>query len=447
MAKILDQPRYKCALAAMQTVQSITGAIPVLHSGPGCAAKLNDNNGTSGRYSPNIFPCTSISEKEVVFGGSDKLRSTIHNALRVIDADVFVVLSGCTGEIIGDDIKEVAQEFEEEDKPVIWAKTPGFKGNNYVGHDWILKSIFEQYLNRPEIRDEREEQILASGSATIKGLVNIFAGPPQQDPYWLGNLREIENLISAIGLKPNTIFGFGRGIENIKNAARAEFTILISPWVGLESAKYLETKFKIPLLHYPILPIGASETTKFLRAVQEFTGIDKNSVERVISEKEAEFYYYIERFADTLLETRILGKRFTVVSDSQYTMAVTKFLVNDMGLFPEKLFITDDAPEAFRTQIANEISNLNYGIQAEVQFTTDGHDIQEQIRKTDFAGTPLIIGSNWEKKLATEIGAHYVNVSYPMLEKLVINDHIAGYSGGLHLLEQIFTAALSKLKL
>ena len=401
MAKILDQPRYKCALAAMQTVQSITGAIPVLHSGPGCASKLNDNNGTSGRYSPNIFPCTSISEKEVVFGGAEKLRSTIHNALRVIDADLFVVLSGCTGEIIGDDIKEVAQEFEDEEKPVIWAKTPGFKGNNYVGHDWILKSIFEQYLNRPEIRDEREE-----AGGTIKGLVNIFAGPPQQ-----------------------------------------EFTILISPWVGLESAKYLETKFKVPLLHYPILPIGASETTKFLRAVQEFTGADKDLVEKVITEKEAEFYYYIERFADTLLETRILGKRFTVASDSQYTMAVTKFLVNDMGLFPEKVFITDDAPEAFRTQIANEISNLNYGIQAEVQFTTDGHDIHEQIKKTDFAGTPLIIGSNWEKKLAQEIGAHYVNVSYPMLEKLVINDHIAGYSGGLHLLEQIFSAAMSKLKL
>ena len=49
MAKILDQPRYKCALAAMQTVQAIPGAIPILHSGPGCASKLNDNNGTSGR--------------------------------------------------------------------------------------------------------------------------------------------------------------------------------------------------------------------------------------------------------------------------------------------------------------------------------------------------------------------------------------------------------------
>ena len=432
MAKILDQPRYKCALAAMQTVHAITGAIPILHSGPGCAAKLNDNNGTSGRFSPNIFPCSSVSEKEVVFGGTGKLRSTIENALKVIDADLFVVLSGCTSEIIGDDIEEVAGNFTDAEKPVLWAKTPGFKGNNYLGHDWILKSIFEQYLEDGE---------------TEKGLVNLFVAPPQQDPYWLGNLREIENLLTAIGLKPNTIFGFGRGIENLKKIPNAEYTILVSPWVGIESAKYLERRFGIKLLQYPVLPIGATETTKFLRAVADFTGADKDLVEKVITEKEAEFYYYIERFADTLLETRILGKRFTVASDSEYAIAVTKFLVNDMGLFPEKLFITDDAPKAHQQKITDELNNLNYGITTPVQFTTDGHDIHEQIKNADFAGTPLIIGSNWEKKLAAEIGGHFVNVSYPMLEKLVMNDHIAGYSGGLHLLEQIFTAAMSKLKL
>ena len=118
-----------------------------------------------------------------------------------------------------------------------------------------------------------------------------------------------------------------------------------------------------------------------------------------------------------------------------------------MGLFPEKIFITDDAPKSKQEAIINEVNTLNYGITTPVQFTTDGHDIHEQIKNADFAGTPLILGSNWEKKLATDLGAHFVNVSYPMLEKLVINDHIAGYSGGLHLLEQIFTAALSKLKL
>jgi nitrogenase molybdenum-iron protein beta chain len=435
MAKILDQPRYKCALAAMQTVQSIPGAIPILHSGPGCAAKLNDNNGTSGQYSGNIFPCTSISEKEVVFGGSDKLRSTIRNSLRVIDADMFVVLSGCTGEIIGDDIKEVSEEFSDEEKPVIWVKTPGFKGNNYVGHDWVLSAIFNQYLKN------------AAPAKKTKGLVNLFAGIPEQDPFWLGNLRELENLLTAIGLTPNTIFGYGRGLENIRKLPEAEYTILVSPWAGTQSAELLEKKFDIPLLTYSVLPIGAFETSKFLRTAGEFCHADKDLVEQVIREREKEYYYYIERFADTFLETRIMGKRFTVVSDAQYALAVTKFLVNDLGQFPERQFITDDTPEQYRSAIKAEFNNLNYGIQAEVEWNTDGHDIDEKIKNMDFAGTPLIIGSNWEKTIAHDIGAHYINISYPMIERLVMNSSIAGYAGGLKLLEDIYTTALGKLSL
>lgn len=435
MAKILDQPRYKCALAAMQTVQAIPGAIPVLHSGPGCAAKLNDNKGTSGRFSPNIYPCTSISEKEVVFGGADKLRSTIKNALRVIDADLFVVLSGCTGEIIGDDIQSVAEDFLDEEKPVVWTKTPGFKGNNYLGHDWILTSILDQYIKGPVPAQK------------TKGLVNLFAGVPQQDPYWLGNLRALERLLVEIGLTPNTIFGFGRSIKNLDKIPEAEFTILVSPWAGIESAKFIEKKFNVPLLHYKTLPIGATETTKFLRAVADFAKLDKEKVEKVIRHHEAEFYYYVERFADTILETRVLGKHFTVAGDSQYTDAVIKFLVNDMGMFPEKSFITDDAPEKYREEILKEINDLNYGIKAEVEFTTDGFQIHEKIRKIDFDGPALIFGSNWEKKLAIELDGLFVNVSYPMNEKMVMNSFVAGYEGGLHVLEEVYSVALSKLNL
>ncbi len=55
MAKLLDKQRYKCALGAMQTVQAITRAIPVLHSGPGCAQKLSESNGSSGYFTPKII--------------------------------------------------------------------------------------------------------------------------------------------------------------------------------------------------------------------------------------------------------------------------------------------------------------------------------------------------------------------------------------------------------
>lgn len=430
MAKVLDQPRYKCALAAMQTVQSITRALPILHCGPGCSEKLNGSVGSSGLYSPHIFPCTSISEKEVIFGGDDKLKETIENSLRVIDADLYVVLTGCTSEIVGDNVQDVVNSFKNHEKPVIYASTAGFKGNNYRGHDWILKAIFDQYLKETK--------------PVQKGLVNIWAGIPMHDPFWLGNLRELENLVSELGLIPNTIFGYGRGIKNIDKIVEAEFNLLVSPWVGLESVQFLEEKFGTPYLHYPVLPIGAFETSKFLRAVGEYAGVAQEKIDEVIDQKEKEYYYYIERYADVFLETRVMSKRFVVVSDASSSLAITKFLVNDLGLFPSKQYITDDTPEQYREQIIAWFKELNYGIQAEVDFSTDGHQIHQEIEAADFNGYPLILGSNWEKSLAKRTDAHYINISYPVVERLIINGSITGYKGGLKLLEDIYSVALTR---
>jgi nitrogenase molybdenum-iron protein beta chain len=433
MAQLLDQPRYKCALGAMQTVQAIPGAIPILHSSSGCGAKLNDNGGVSGHYSYHVYPCSAIGESEVVFGGEPKLRDVIGNALRILDAQLYVVMTGCTSEIIGDDVAEVVSEFAGADQTVVYANTPGFKGSNYEGHDWVLQAIFEQYLNPNE------------KPATQKGLVNIFAAPPIQDPFWLGNLRVLEGLIQELGLTPNTIFGHGRGLPNVEKLPSAEFNVLVSPWVGLESVRYLSDTYDIPLLHYPILPIGAFETSKFLHAVAEFAGVDQQLVKRVVEQHESEYYYYIERYADLFLELRIMSKRFVVVSDSQYALAITKFLVNDLGMFPTRQFVTDNIPAEHQSTLAAEFKNLNYGIEAPFEVSTNGFDIHNQIREADFAGPPLILGSSFEKRLADTMGGHYVNVSYPVIERIIINSAVAGYGGGLKLLEDIYTAGLSRL--
>ena len=196
----------------MQTVQAIDRALPILHSGPGCAQKLSESTGSSGYFSPNIFPCTSINEKDVVFGGVKKLDSTIGNALKVIDADLYVVLTGCIPEIVGDDSGEVVSRYEDAEKPVVYAPTAGFKGNNYKGHEQVVDAIVDQYLKKSDKKQ--------------KGLINIWADVPYQDLFWLGNLRQLEKLIAELGLTPNTIFGYKRGIENINKIPEAEFNLL-----------------------------------------------------------------------------------------------------------------------------------------------------------------------------------------------------------------------------
>ena len=430
MAKLLDKQRYKCALAAMQTVQAIDRALPVLHSGPGCAQKLSDTTGSSGYFSPNIFPCTSINEKDVVFGGVKKLNSTIENALKVIDADLYVVLTGCIPEIVGDDSGEVVSRFEDAYKPVIYAPTAGFKGNNYKGHEQVVDAIIEQYLKKSDKKQ--------------KGLVNIWADVPYQDLFWLGNLRALENLVSELGLTPNTIFGYNRGIENINKIPEAEFNLLVSPWVGLSNVKKMERKFGTPYLHYPTLPIGATETSKFLREVGKFAGVDEAKVEAVIKEHEDYYYYLIGRYADLFLENRVINKQFTVVADAQYSLGITKFLVNDLGLIPAKQFVVDDTPKNYRDQITEEFKKLNFGIEAEVSFETDGYKIHNEIKEHDYHGYPLVLGGYYDKEVTESLKGNFLNISWPVQDKVVFDRSYVGYEGGIRLIEDIYTVAVSR---
>lgn len=430
MAKILDKQRYKCALAAMQTVQAIDRACPVLHSGPGCAQKLSDTTGSSGYLSPQIFPCTSINEKDVVFGGVKKLETTIANALKVIDADLYVVLTGCIPEIVGDDAAEVVSKFSDADKPVVFAPTAGFKGNNYKGHEQVVEAIVTQYLKKSDKKQ--------------KGLVNLWADVPYQDLFWHGNIRELENLLREIGLTPNTIFGYQRGIENINKIPEAEFNLLVSPWVGLKNMKTMEKKLGIPYLHYPVLPIGATETGKFLREVGKFAHVDEAKVEEVIKKHEDYFYYLISRYADLFLENRVINKQFTVVADAQYALGITKFLVNDLGLVPAKQFITDDTPKEHQELIAAEFQSLNYGIKADVAFETDGFKIHEEIKSHDYHGYPLVLGGYYEKEVTEKLKGNFLNISWPVMDKVVFDDFYVGYTGGIRLIEDIYTVAVQR---
>jgi len=414
----------------MQTVQGIYRGVPVLHAGPGCAAKLASgiagSNGDSGYISPQIYPCSNVSEKETVWGGEDRLRETIESALKIIDGDIFVVLSGCTTEIVGDDIANVVGEFSRGDKPVIYVATPGFKGNNLEGHEWVVNAIITQYLGK------------RAKTAPVKGLVNIWGPVPSYDPFWLGNIRELEHLVRELGLTPNTIFGEQRGLENIDRVPAAQLNVLVSPWLGLSTVKLLEKTFGTPYVHVPTYPIGAHASGEFLREVGRHAGVESASIESVIARHEREYYFHIERTSDVFLESRTMSRRFSTVSNAADALAVSRFLINDFGLVPAKQYVTDATPPEHRSLVEEQFKKFKYGIVADVVFSTDGHEVHESIRGTDYCGTPLIVGSIFEKKLTEELGGNFLAISVPLQERLVLSRSYVGYRGGLTLLEDIY---------
>ena len=437
MAEYIEQIRHVCSLGALQSVLAIDRAIPILHSGPGCGQKLwgalGFQNGCqgSGYAGGHTVPCTNIGEKEVIFGGDERLRGIVDNSLQVLDADLFVILTGCTSDIVGDDVGEVARRFQEKGKPVIYAETGGFIGTNLFGHELVIDSIIDQYLQPAD--------------HTEAGLVNIWSVVPFHDPFWVGTFKAIEGLIAELGLRPNIIFGpgSGRGLEALNKVPKAQFNLLISPWVGLKNVQHLEEKFGTPYLHYPVLPIGPTETARFLRTVGAYAGLEEKRIDKIIDRHEADYYYYIERSADVLLETRLLPRRFITIADSFYSLGISRFLINDLGLLPETQYITDGVAKEYQAGIAAEFTRFVDGITANVVFTSDGGAVHEDIRKIKFRSRPLILGSAWDRVLTQEVNGYPVSVAMPVSDRLVLNRSYAGYEGALRLVEDIYSTILA----
>ena len=208
MSCLIEQPRYTCALGAQQTVVAIRRACPIVHAGPGCSGKISALIGQGEGYAGgNTIPCTNSSEKEIVYGGEDKLRTVIEGAFQVIDADLFVVLTGCTSDIVGDDVASVTGEFQTEDRPIVYCETGGFKSSNYVSHDQVVNAIIDQYVDK-----------YSENRAVNPKLVNVFATLPYQDPYWEGNLEELKRILTGLGLMVNILFGQrSRGVSDRKS--------------------------------------------------------------------------------------------------------------------------------------------------------------------------------------------------------------------------------------
>lgn len=439
MGGYIEQPRFSCALAAQQTVLAIPRALPLVHAGPGCSQKVFAFASTGAGFQGEGYGgggavgCTNTGESEVVFGGERKLDHVVASAMKVLDGDLFVILTGCTSALIGDDVNEVANRYARDGFPVIAAETAGFRGNSYVGHELVVHEIIDKFVGdvAPRVRP---------------GLVNVFASAPPQDPFWRGDLVEIKRLLRGIGLEVNILFGnTSKGIAEWRDIPNAQFNLVLSPWVGLDAAELARAKYGTPYLHLPYLPVGPKQTSAALRRIAEFAGLPSALVEDFIAGEESLFYDYFISTADFVADYRnMIPSEFYAVGDSAYTVGVSAFLVNELGYVPEGIYITDDPPRHHRAGIRKAVSDLvidNGDGDLTVHFDIDGGTIQEDIRRRLGGSTKaLILGSTWEDYLARETQNLSLHFSLPIVNDVIIDRSYVGYRGGQRLMEDIYAS-------
>lgn len=426
MSQVTENPKGGCVLAG---INSVLGAIdrvcPIYHSGPGCcmqttAADQGQSGHKSSRFVSSVsLPSTNMLEKEVVFGGTEKLRTTVQGAIDIIDADAYFVLTGCTAGIIGDDIVSVTEEFQDKGYSVYPIETPGFVGDSNLGYETVWTTMINQVIEEDVPKDDK--------------LVNIFGIIPYHDPFWSGALEEIDRILSALGLKVNTFFTKHQGIETIRKCSGAALNIIINPWLFKGPAKKMEQKFGIPSIRVLGLFVGATDTTKFVRQVAEAMHLDQEIVDKVIAAEEEYVYDYLAQSVGV-----VSWKRFAVVADANNAVGITRYLANDFSFTPvlvivsEPLFRQED-----KDRIVAQIEDLEYAKPPKVIFASDQYEINQALREEEEEIT-LLIGSSNEREVALEKDIQFILAAFPMNERLVFNRTYAGYRGSLTFTEDLY---------
>lgn len=418
MSHYIQNPRSSCALGgAFATVSRVDGIIPIYHTGPGCGLQTASTGGYPTNVVGSGIPSSNMLEKQVVFGGINRLRDEINGALEVMQADLFYVLTGCAADIIGDNTTDLAEEYKNSEVPIIFMETGGFKGNNLIGHQLVIDTFANKVAKKEFERNEK--------------LVNLFGIVPGHELTWAGNIDEITRLLNRLGLQVNTFFVPGQGVASVKNSSSAALNIICSPWLLKSAEKAYEDNFGIPSLRFPGTPVGPTATGEFLRQIGEAAGLDKSLVESVIADEESKTWAYLEAASRNFTRYRM-----GIVGDTNTIIGVTKFLANDYSQIPVVVIDTDDVvKKEDREKITEELTNLEYGGKPDVIFEGDQWKIKETLSKYNLT---MILGSTYEKETAGELGIASITISTPSTDRVVLNHRFAGYQGCITLVEDTY---------
>ncbi|WP_242868716.1 nitrogenase component 1 [Desulfotomaculum copahuensis] len=252
-----------CALyGARWMLAAVKDVLHLMHGPVGCAW-----NAVTVRRKSYPVAATCLEEQDIIFGGGEKLRRCIGEAVRLHPgAKGVLVYVTCAAGLIGEDVEAVCGEASAELKlPVAPVLCPGFCGvGQGDGHDAAAAALLEYFIDRGE-----PGPVLAN-SVNILGEFDIR-----------GDLQEIEKLLGRLGLKIICAVSGRASVENLSRARRAALNIVHCRRTGRMMAEAMEKRYGIPQLKVSFF--GLAETAAALQALGRF--FHRDGVEKWVREE------------------------------------------------------------------------------------------------------------------------------------------------------------------
>jgi nitrogenase molybdenum-iron protein alpha chain len=285
-----------CMLALnAQRLLSIRDSVLLFHSPIGCAAGMHGSHELfqhipveQGRPSDLDFfhaVCTNITEKDVVYGGFDKLVAALKEADRRYSPKAIIVVTSCASGIIGDDLEGAVSAAQPHVKAtIVPCHTEGFRSRvTQTGYDAFWHAVLK-YLVKKDLPKQKD----------LVNVTNMFSYT------WMDKI-EIARLLGKLGLRVNFVPEFAK-VEDLEIMGAAAVTAPICPTFADYLMRGLKEHFGVPYFKDPI-PFGVKKTDDWLRQIAKFTDKEKE-VEVLIKEEHATWMPKVDKLREGLETVR-----------------------------------------------------------------------------------------------------------------------------------------------
>lgn len=298
----MDSPFTQGSVCSEMMVENQAGhirnAVLIQHSPIGCGAgqvsyNLRFRNGLAGRGKPvqNIHQiCTNLTERDMVFGGVDKLAQSIRDAWNRHHPEAIFIGTSCATGIIGDDVDSTASELEAElGIPVVPLHCEGFKSKHWsTGFDAAQHGVLRQIVRKNPTKKQED-------------LINVIN-------LWGSDV--FSPMLANLGLRVNYVMDLAT-VEELAQMSEAAASVGFCYTLSSYLAAGLEQEYGVPEVKAP-MPYGIAGTDAWLREIARVTHREEQAEAFIASEH--------ARIAPKLAELRekLTGKKGYVSTGSAY---------------------------------------------------------------------------------------------------------------------------------
>lgn len=265
----------------------IADALHLVHGPIGCASYTWDIRGalSSGPELHRLSFSTDLQEKDVIFGGEDKLYKALVELIDRHHPNAAFVYSTCIVGLIGDDLTGVCKRVSEEKGiPVIPVQSEGFKGNKRAGYQAACEAMFS-------LVGTGDTSGISPMSINILGDFNLA-----------GEIWIVRDYFKKMGIEVvANITGDGR-VADIRRANGAALNVVQCSGATMDLAKMMKEKFGTPFLR--VSYFGVEDMAESLYSVARFFEDQDPEImdrTRALVREELELLYpHLERYRKAL---------------------------------------------------------------------------------------------------------------------------------------------------